>query len=162
MDNELTVFRCHHQRVELARQEWALQWHPPEWSDVKCPHCHATSFGKLMSRKGRKSHICNECRHTFSLDDVPGCHCIIPGQLLKCAGCKEYLDLVGYVRRRLPALQQLSDEEISKRSAPKKYVQRDMTRRSRSVEAQQELAFPEDVNHNWVQLSLLEADDAGG
>lgn len=70
--------------------------------------------------------------------------------------------MVGYVRRRLPALQQLSDEEISKRSAPKKYVQRDMTRRSRSVEAQQELAFPEDVNHNWVQLSLLEADDAGG
>jgi len=156
MDNELTVFRCHHQRVQLAAQEWLLRWQPPPWPGVACPSCGADSIGKLMSRQERDTHVCKACRHTFSLDDVPGCHCTFPGQLLKCATCKEYLDLIRYVKQRLPALQKLSDEEVRKRFNPKKYAQRDLTRRVRVVEP--ERPFPEDVNQNWAQLSLLKTD----
>jgi hypothetical protein len=160
MDNELTVFQCHHQRVQLATQEWLIQWQLPEWPGIVCPSCGADSISKLMSRKGRKTHVCQECRHTFSLDDVPGCHCTFPGLLLKCATCKHYLDLVRYVNRRLPALQELSDEEIEKRFDPKKYAQRDMTRRAKLEPlAPLEPTFPEDVAQSWVQLSFLEEDD---
>ena len=114
-----------------------------------------------MTRKERDTHVCKACRHTFSLDNVPGCHCTFPGQLLKCATCKEYLDLIRYVNQRLPALQKLSDQEVRKRFNPKKYAQRDLTRRVKIVEIQQELAFPENVKQNWVQLSFMESDKGG-
>jgi hypothetical protein len=67
--------------------------------------------------------------------------------------------LIDYINQRLPDLQKLSDDEVRKRFDPKKYAQRNLTRRARVVE--QELAFPEDVPQNWVQLSLLRTDDDG-
>lgn len=160
MDNELTVFKCHRQRVQLAMQEWLLRWSLPEWPGIVCPDCKGSSFAKLMSSKGLKTHICKSCRHTFSLNDVPGCHCTFPGKLPKCVTCKHYLDLMRYVNQRLPELQQISDAEVNARFNPKAYVGRDMNRRSGEVESavQQEPSFPEGTDHQWVQLSFIDSE----
>jgi hypothetical protein len=160
MENELTVFQGHRQRVQLAVQEWLLRWQLPPWPGIVCPQCQARSFSKVAHPKGGNTHICKQCGHRFSLNDLPGCHCTFPGGLTKCATCKHYLDLVRYVEQRLPELRRLSDEEVTRQFNPRKYAQRDMTRSSGVAKSrdQQESPFPDSIDHPWIQLSVLDTD----
>jgi hypothetical protein len=162
--NELRAFEISKKRTLIAMQEWLRSWQMPLITQLSCPNCKSQKVGKRMKAKQGKRFHCSECHQDFSMEELAECRCTYPGALLKCIDCKHYKDMMLYVQRRKPQLENLGEDQLDAIISASDFWQRDMERRS--SELQDTSLNHVELNHiDWMdtdqvqQLSLLELLD---
>jgi len=129
--DELKSFMLSKKRTLIAMHEWLRTWRLPPVPPLWCPHCQCHKVGKLMKSQNGNTHICSECRQSFSLRDLPECRCTYPGGFAdKCFDCQHYRAMISYVERRKLALEELNEHQLDEIMASPNFYTRNLTRQS--------------------------------
>ncbi len=99
-------------RTLILMNEWLRRWKSPSPQPLYCPKCNSKKVGRRSRIRDRKPYVCSQCRYSFSLEELPGCRCSRPGDLLTCLDCQHYQNMMAYVERNQSRVANLSEAEL--------------------------------------------------
>jgi hypothetical protein len=112
--NPLNLIQLKQLRFDVASQFVLQEWQPEDLSKPKCSKCGAKGFQTPYGNQEAAVCYCIRCNYYFRAVPLDRhCLCVTPGQEeSRCLGCPNFERFIQLVRKRLPALELLSFEEL--------------------------------------------------
>jgi DNA-directed RNA polymerase subunit RPC12/RpoP len=111
--NTQETFYLNKLRCEVAFQQALSSWQPPlQLEGIECPRCQSRKIVKRGRERGKQRYICRGCQRAFTERCQFKCDCEIPGRLLKCQDCPEFMQFLSVVKQKADTLRGLNQEEL--------------------------------------------------